>query len=364
MLFDPKPKSVREDLYDRERELEILHKNDDPLTLILAPRRFGKTSLLKVFLNETNKPHIFLDCRTIISVGTTKENFLKNFVQQLEKLTEIDNSLLKILKKIKGLKIFGLEISLTNEKELQLVELLEKLNDWVARHNEKLILAFDEAQLLRFLRRAWGFDFVQLFAHIYDNLDSVQIVLTGSEVGILEDLLALEDPKSPLYGRYVKEIHIPKLEPNESKDFLQKGFSQYDFEVPGEIIESAVQRLDGIIGWLVYFGKRTIDFGRVDQKILNEIVHEAKQLVLGELESLFKFSPKYRHVLKAVALDVHNWSDIKEVVETKTKTKLTDTSFNRILTKLVKMGYLEIERTKFNQYFIIDPIVKEAMKSS
>lgn len=64
VLFDPQPKSVREDLYDRVDELKTLHQSDDPLILILAPRRYGKTSVLKVFLNETNKFDVSIDCRS------------------------------------------------------------------------------------------------------------------------------------------------------------------------------------------------------------------------------------------------------------------------------------------------------------
>ena len=50
-LFDPRPKSSRKELYDREKELEFLDKNvDRPLVAVLGVRRIGKTSLLKAFL--------------------------------------------------------------------------------------------------------------------------------------------------------------------------------------------------------------------------------------------------------------------------------------------------------------------------
>lgn len=360
MFFDPRPKSTREDLYDREAELRELHGSDDPLLLVLAPRRFGKTSLVRVFLNETDKFHVFLDCRAVLSTGTSKEAFLKHFARQLGELVEKDSSLLRVLERIKGLKVFGFEVSLSDAKEFQLTELLERVNDWVRKRENKLILAFDEAQLLRFFRRAWGMDFIQLFAYVYDRLDGVQILLTGSEVGILEDFLALDDPRSPLYGRHVREIRVPRLSQAESEDFLWKGFEQCGLEVPSEVIGSAVQKLDGIIGWLVYFGKRCVEAGRVDQKALDETLQEAKELVLEELEGLFRLSEKYRYTLKAVALGVRAWSDIKEAVEMMTRTRLTDTSFNRVLTKLVKMGYLQKEESDY--YSFVDPVVKEAAK--
>jgi len=59
VLFDPKPKGSREDFLDREKELELLQayaKKGSPIMLCLGVRRIGKTSLLKVFLNESFYP--------------------------------------------------------------------------------------------------------------------------------------------------------------------------------------------------------------------------------------------------------------------------------------------------------------------
>ena len=47
-LFDLRPKTKREDLFDRERELELLHKGIErgyPIIAVLGIRRIGKTSV-------------------------------------------------------------------------------------------------------------------------------------------------------------------------------------------------------------------------------------------------------------------------------------------------------------------------------
>ena len=58
MYFDPQPKTLKKDLFMRDKELKELSNLDVPLTLVLGPRRLGKTSLLKVFIHETNIPFI------------------------------------------------------------------------------------------------------------------------------------------------------------------------------------------------------------------------------------------------------------------------------------------------------------------
>ncbi len=60
MLFDPRPKTSRRDLFNREEELALLDnaaRRGEPLILVLGIRRVGKTSLLRSFLEEWRGIH-------------------------------------------------------------------------------------------------------------------------------------------------------------------------------------------------------------------------------------------------------------------------------------------------------------------
>ena len=65
MYFDPKPKKRKEDLYDREKELEEFEKSlkTSPLTVVTGIRRLGKTSLILVGLSD--KPSVVVDLRGV-----------------------------------------------------------------------------------------------------------------------------------------------------------------------------------------------------------------------------------------------------------------------------------------------------------
>ncbi|PSO01861.1 hypothetical protein B9Q12_01860 [Candidatus Marsarchaeota G2 archaeon ECH_B_SAG-G06] len=66
MLFDERLKENRRKLIDREKELEQLKVNmNRPLILVTGIRRIGKTSLLKVFLNELGTPLVLIDAREL-----------------------------------------------------------------------------------------------------------------------------------------------------------------------------------------------------------------------------------------------------------------------------------------------------------
>ena len=64
MYFDARPKESREDLYDREEELQALRSSlSEPIVLLTGVRRIGKTSILKVLLNEVDAPYALMDVR-------------------------------------------------------------------------------------------------------------------------------------------------------------------------------------------------------------------------------------------------------------------------------------------------------------
>nr|MCG2895651.1 ATP-binding protein [Vulcanisaeta sp.] len=70
MLFDPKPKRRREDLFDFDNELNSLARfvNDPSTRLIVVRglRRTGKTSLTLTALNSLNTPYVFIDVREFV----------------------------------------------------------------------------------------------------------------------------------------------------------------------------------------------------------------------------------------------------------------------------------------------------------
>ena len=64
MLFDPRPKERREDLYNFDEELNKLIKSfGEPLIVVSGLRRTGKTSLILTALNISEKPFIYIDLR-------------------------------------------------------------------------------------------------------------------------------------------------------------------------------------------------------------------------------------------------------------------------------------------------------------
>lgn len=74
MLFDPEPKTSRSDFFDREVELEKLENylRQERLVVIYGVRRVGKTSLMRVALNEPEShSHISMSGEYTTAAGTS-----------------------------------------------------------------------------------------------------------------------------------------------------------------------------------------------------------------------------------------------------------------------------------------------------
>lgn len=367
MYFSLEPKVKREDLYDREEELKELEDalSNNRIILITGIRRIGKTSLLRVFLEEKKKesnPFVFIDCRSFTKGNIINKNELNDY---------IINSLQKIIRESIFKKIFGLvsiikipwfEINLKEKSNVRptLSQAFDDFDNILNKSKGKLIIAVDEAQNLRFYGRG-GIEMLNLMAHAYDYLENIQFILTGSEVGILHDFLKKDDPKSPLFGRYLKEIKLDRFPKKDSVNLLIEGFKQIKVEPRDDEIEKAVNILDGLVGYLIIYGYIVSSKG--DYKMaLDEALNMAERLVKQELDNIFSKSRNYKLVLKAIAYKMETFSQIKEYI-TLHSNEISNQTLSNVLKSLVKYCYLEeCYKNGSKTYIIPDPIVQIVME--
>jgi AAA+ ATPase superfamily predicted ATPase len=247
-------------------------------------------------------------------------------------------------------------------EELDLLDIIHSFDSLAEKSGTKFILVLDEAQEFRKLR---GYSLSSLLAYIYDQVKNVQLIVTGSQVGFLYDFLGLEDPNAPLYGRAAAEIRIPRLKDEQAMDFLTKGFQQAGIKPDPRVLEEAVRRLDGIIGWLTFFGHESVRAGGPSESVLNEAVRKGSKLEAEELKRFLKTreqaARRYLRILKtAVRLEHARWLDMKETFEALEKKRIADNVFNDLLENLVKGSFLE--KREDGTYSVPDPILVHAIQ--
>ena len=218
--------------------------------------------------------------------------------------------------------------------------------------DDRVIVAFDELQEARML-----VNLPYLLAYIYDNFKGITVIATGSEVGVVYDVLRLEDSESPLYRRAIGEVRLRRLSREESAEFLSEGFDQLSVSVSRSLIDEIIDHVDGIIGWLTYYGwsiavQRERDLSRIREMASLQAVAEVRRFLERSRE-------RYYHILKAIALGLNRWSEVKGYLEAKEGMEIDDSTFNTLLKTLVKLGFVE---RKDGGYLIADPLVAYAVR--
>ncbi|MEM4336346.1 MAG: ATP-binding protein [Candidatus Anstonellales archaeon] len=345
MLFDPKPKDRVSDLFNYKEELRALLSGmgSKKIIIIKGVRRIGKTSLLKVAMNETKLPCVYMDGRFY---SNRKEfmNGLKDALLQLHSKASIRGKIGKILPK--KLELYGIRIGLASE---DLIELSKKVD----REIEKGVLIVDEAQKLK----RFGGD--EIFAALYDATKNINFVFSGSEIGLIEEFIG--SSAGSLYGRAVETIELRRLQREQSLEFLRRGFLENKKEWKEEEIEEAVDELDGIIGWLTLYGYFRLS--NTHKTALKRINEEAIKIAKDELEAFLRnkqeAGKRYLMILKAIAEAPRSWSDIRMVIEIEEKKRISEGRIFEYLKNL--MAYSLVEKRE-GTYRISDPVLQTAIK--
>ena len=340
MYFDPAPKEKKEDLFNFEEEYLALKRAFKRYNLIAIKglRRTGKTSLMRVVFNEIEKPKCFIDSRELAPY-TPHQTYL--YI-----LKKIEESTTSIFEKILG-RITEIEVGITLKIEREmLAKVLENINK-----KSEFYLFIDEVQLLKRARLD------EFLAYIVDRYKNIKIVISGSEIGLLDEFLGEEDA-SPLFGRAKKIIDIKRLTPPQSKQFLQKGFEQAGIKISKEEIAQAVNELDGIIGWLTLYG-----FYRIEEReALEKVKENASEMVKKEIEAFLKnraqAKNRYIAILEALSQGAKSWKEIKTYLTIKEGKRIPDIRLATYLKTLRNYGFIE----KKGGYRLTDPLIKEALR--
>ena len=360
MPFFERPVERPEELFDREEEFEGLRKSVEShaITVVVGVRRVGKTSLVKA--STIDLPRIYLDVRKFEeSRYITYGMFLEELRKSLSSFVSLDKKIIDYLKAIRGVKVFefGIEFSLDSSRPL-LTSILESLNEWARDRGEKLVIIVDEAQELIKMK---GYDILPAIAYAYDNLRNLSFVFAGSKIGLLYRFLRVDDPSSPLYGRYMERIEVKPLDKEKSITFLRKGFEEHGIEVDESFLKEAVEKLDGIIGWLSYLGLKTVSRG-THKNIIDEVVEEASKIVANEFCKFVDAmgSKRYVEIIKAINREGATWSQIKRYLEIRLGVKIYDSQLARLLRNLINNGFID---KRNDTYVIPDPILRHTTRN-
>ncbi|GAY25570.1 ATP-binding protein [Desulfurococcaceae archaeon AG1] len=337
-IFDPWPKSSREELLGRSSELEELHRAIDKgegLILVHGIKRIGKTSILRTFTSEVKG--ICLEPERAAKSKDLEASFAKALEDGFQRLS-------KIISDVKGVEVVrrsrGVVVRIDSRSlgPLWLGNIISEISKKV----DRLVVAIDNAENIvspvsRQLR--------MLISYSLDNLENVSFILAAPSSIAIHELLGLNERSSPLYGRKPYELGVEKLSREQSLELLSKGFKEQGLKMPREA-EDAVDFFEGIPGWLVYFGRSYLS-----GKSFESIVEGAVGIAVKELEELGETKIL---ILKAISQGIRGVRDIQDYLA-RFGAEMRIAAVEMAILKLEKLGILR-------RLEIQDPVYRKAIE--
>jgi AAA+ ATPase superfamily predicted ATPase len=208
---------------DREKELTRITsyiKGENHLILI-SPRRFGKTSLIRKIVNESGRPYVFLDMQIVLSADDFASQLLKRIyrIYPVQKLKNYLKSF-RLIPVVNMNPVTGeTEISFKpGSKELIPLEDVLNLVEKLGTDKKKIIMVLDEFQEIYRIRS--GLD--RFLRSVMQNHNHINYIFMGSSESMIREIF--ERKNSPFY-HFGSLMTLGKITPEKFTVFLEERFA-------------------------------------------------------------------------------------------------------------------------------------------
>ena len=351
-----------EELIGREKEInEIIQtiKAGQSVALI-APRRFGKTSIMMEVMNRLTREKFFTGSIDIFTVPDIEQLAFEITSQVLknrkldEALNKLKRNLGEILTNIKFRKeIEGAEFILgfgkpQNDPWEQLRSSLRFIETFALKYNKKICFAFDE---FGDIEKLDGIEILKLFRGIIQNQKQSVYIFSGSYESVMNKIFVTS--KSPFY-RMVKIIEPGFVKKEDLIKFTEKKFRKLNISYDIDNLSRGVELTKGHPYYIRLF----------IQEYYFQYLQEGK---LSDPEVIFnKMMLSENNYLEKLWSEISNKKETKvvfiKIVETGRPYTGTDNkgvNISRAINELLGKGFI------FNDepgYIVSDPLLERFVK--
>ncbi len=312
----------KDDLRTLIYDAENLSQNN----IVIAPRRYGKTSLLhniKTYVTKTTDIIIpEINCLEIDTMQDFYKIVIKSILTSYEQKRKVKGLLTsfrtlfkgKITEGLKSIEKVGGSIESIGEIYLHFREnskdefdlaraTFDFINDFSHEKDQDIILIFDEFQKIDSLDHK----LYNLFKKSMDSHKRIRYYFSGSSLAILNKIFLR--PNSPLYLMAGKRYLSP-LDKNTVIDFVKKRFKIVQLEVQKNTAELFYEYTGGIpyyvqkLGLICFHAALLEKIQSIEERMLSQGYQTMLDEFDGEFESRLqnRFSDNQRRIIKAVSL--------------------------------------------------------------
>ncbi len=248
----PRGIAVGDAFYDRVDERARLKKNIEHgvHTVLIAPRRFGKTSLMMQVIFENHYPHLWFDLMTMTSVNEIQQKLINKMATLIVELSpkeeKIKTILTRYFRKLKPkiiLSVPGISIEFQPEAIAHqgIVDALMELDKLVAEMRKRIVIVLDEFQEI--VRLESENTVLQAsIRHAAERSSAITYLFSGSKHRPLRKLFS--EKNNPLY-ELCDIMTIERIDPRDYKNFINKAAKKkWGYTLNDDIIDRIVLHTD------------------------------------------------------------------------------------------------------------------------
>lgn len=360
--------TLGEHFTDREIETERLVSNfrHGINTILISPRRWGKTSLVKKassLVASKELQVVFLDifaCRsesefcntyaTAILKQTSSrwEEWIKNAQEFLSRISP------KITLGTDPTTEMSLSLDLKG-KEYGLAEVLQLPEKIAQKNNYRVVICIDEFQQIG--EFANSLTFQKKLRTIWQHQKSVSYCLFGSKKHLMDELFGRND--HPFY-KFGDLIYLGKISTPDWVSYICKRFKSTGKKISAKLAEEIATSVNNHsyyvqqLAWLVW-GRTETEATQQDLDLaLQDIINQNRPLFEKQTEDLTSFQLSF---LRAITEGVHDSFTTQDVIDKYNFN--SSANANAIKTALTKKELID---TEGNYTHIVDPVMALWMK--
>lgn len=353
---------------DREKETERLVSNFEHgiNTILISPRRWGKTSLVKKAGSLVASKEIRVVFIDVFSCRTENE-FCNTFATAVLKQTssrweEWIKNAQEFLSRISPMITLGndptTEMSLSIDlkgKEQSLEDVLQLPEKIAQKNNCRVVVCIDEFQQIGEFSSSLTFQ--KKLRTIWQHQKFVSYCLFGSKKHLMDELFGRKD--YPFY-KFGDIIYLEKINTSDWISYICERFRSTEKEISEELAECIVNTVDNHssyvqqLSWIVW--------GYTEKKVSQKELNRAIEDIINQNRPLFEkqtedLTAHQLNFLRAIADGIHDSYTTQDVID---KYNLNSSAnANAVKTALLKKELID---TKDNQTFIADPVMVLWMK--
>jgi AAA+ ATPase superfamily predicted ATPase len=336
-------------------------------TYLVAPRRYGKSSLCENAFVHSALAHETVDFHLAVTEKDAEQLIVKSVINLIGKAIGAIDKFQHIIKKyVKNLKpkatlgpdFMKLELAFdadSNPAE-NIAEALFLLEKLLQERNKQAILLFDEFQEIGRMEASRGIE--GAIRHVAQETQNLALIFSGSNPRMLESMF--EDERRPLY-KLCRKVSLDRISEIHYKDHLNKAAKErWKRVLPAETFTTIMNLTERHPYYVNYLCDEVWLENEKVPKVQN--VEEAWDLIVEEersdlLKDFFSLAENQKKILIYIANYGGENMYAHDVVE---KTAIPSGSLPKTLTALVEKNYLEKQGA---QYRIITPVYRKLLST-